>query len=200
MVALFHYYLLGRPFILVTDHALFRWIQSAKTDDACITRWALALQPFHFSVKHFPGKKNSVADFFSYKEEDEAQAEMGISINWNTEWKVASAPFNLKWGGVCSREPAGLYAYWGNGHWDAPQSIEPLAVPTVRSEPVGRQHTSPYTRSPSGVGKQQATCSLCAHPPSSAESWKPGSAWAQSPARNESRYLPLDILYVNIKL
>ncbi|KAL0176991.1 hypothetical protein M9458_029321, partial [Cirrhinus mrigala] len=42
------YYLLGRKFTLVTDHAPLQWMARAKDTNARVTRWFLALQDFHF--------------------------------------------------------------------------------------------------------------------------------------------------------
>ena len=59
------YYLLGRSFSLITDHAPLRWLHTMKDNNARITRWYLALQPFHYTVKHRAGKEHQNADFFS---------------------------------------------------------------------------------------------------------------------------------------
>ncbi|KYO45131.1 hypothetical protein Y1Q_0007420 [Alligator mississippiensis] len=61
----FRYYLMSREFKLVTDHASLRWLSTAKTDNARITRWALALQPYKFQIVFRPGKSNTVTDFLS---------------------------------------------------------------------------------------------------------------------------------------
>ncbi|KYO43193.1 hypothetical protein Y1Q_0017518 [Alligator mississippiensis] len=61
----FRYYLMGREFKLVTDHAPLRWLSTARTDNAQITRWALALQPYKFQIMFRPGKSDTVADFLS---------------------------------------------------------------------------------------------------------------------------------------
>ncbi|KYO48307.1 transmembrane protein 64 isoform B [Alligator mississippiensis] len=42
-----------------------RWLSTARTDNARITRWALALQPYKFQIVFRPGKSNTVADFLS---------------------------------------------------------------------------------------------------------------------------------------
>ncbi|MGH0179970.1 UNVERIFIED_CONTAM: hypothetical protein FKN15_002986 [Acipenser sinensis] len=39
------YYLTGRAFNLVTDHAPLKWLHSMKDTNSRITRWYLALQP-----------------------------------------------------------------------------------------------------------------------------------------------------------
>jgi len=50
------YYLLGRKFTLITDHAPLRWMSTAKDTNARVTRWFLELQNFNFSVEHRSGK------------------------------------------------------------------------------------------------------------------------------------------------
>ncbi|KAI2667414.1 Retrovirus-related Pol polyprotein from transposon 17.6 [Labeo rohita] len=55
------YYLLGRRFTLMTDHAPLQWMASAKDTNARVTRWSLALQDFHFSVEHRAGATNANA-------------------------------------------------------------------------------------------------------------------------------------------
>ncbi|KAL0148983.1 hypothetical protein M9458_055787 [Cirrhinus mrigala] len=59
------YYLLGRKFTLVTDHAPLQWMARAKDTNARVTRWFLALQDFHFEVRHRAGADNANADGLS---------------------------------------------------------------------------------------------------------------------------------------
>ncbi|XP_067305997.1 uncharacterized protein [Pseudorasbora parva] len=59
------YYLLGRKFTLVTDHAPLQWMARAKDTNARVTRWFLALQDFHFEVQHRAGAANANADGLS---------------------------------------------------------------------------------------------------------------------------------------
>nr|XP_040028806.1 uncharacterized protein LOC120817079 [Gasterosteus aculeatus aculeatus] len=59
------YYLLGRRFTLFTDHAPLQWMARAKDTNARVTRWFLALQDFHFEVRHRAGAANSNADGLS---------------------------------------------------------------------------------------------------------------------------------------
>ncbi len=61
----FKYYLLGREFILETDHKALQWLQRMKDTNSRITRWYLAMQPFRFSIQHVPGKENLTADYLS---------------------------------------------------------------------------------------------------------------------------------------
>ncbi len=59
------YYLLGRKFTLITDHAPLQWMARAKDTNARVMRWFLALQDFHFVVRHRVGTANSNADGLS---------------------------------------------------------------------------------------------------------------------------------------
>ena len=62
------YYLLGREFTLVTDHAPLKWMAGAKDSNARVTRWFLALQDFRFRVDHRPGKEHANADALSRRD------------------------------------------------------------------------------------------------------------------------------------
>ncbi|CAM5155407.1 unnamed protein product, partial [Natator depressus] len=59
------YYLLGAPFILVTDHAPLKWLNKMKDNNARLMRWYLALQPYAFTIHHRAGRDNANADFLS---------------------------------------------------------------------------------------------------------------------------------------
>lgn len=62
------YYLLGRRFTLVTDHAPLQWMSRAKDTNARVTRWFLALQDFDFHVEHRPGRAHANADALSRRD------------------------------------------------------------------------------------------------------------------------------------
>ncbi|KAF7641904.1 hypothetical protein LDENG_00268690, partial [Lucifuga dentata] len=57
------YYLIGKRFLLETDHRALQWIHNMKDTNARITRWYLSLQPVCFQVRYKPGHKNLIADF-----------------------------------------------------------------------------------------------------------------------------------------
>ncbi|KAL2084848.1 hypothetical protein ACEWY4_020366 [Coilia grayii] len=59
-------YLLGRDFVLETDHRALQRLVCMKDSNARITRWFLALQPYCFTVQYRVGKQNAVADFLSH--------------------------------------------------------------------------------------------------------------------------------------
>ncbi len=59
------YYLLGWKFTLVTDHVPLQWTARAKDTNARVTRWFLALQDFHFIIRHRAGTANANTDELS---------------------------------------------------------------------------------------------------------------------------------------
>ena len=69
----FRVYLLGRPFEIQTDHRSLEWLDRLKDNNARLTRWSLALQPYHFIVRYRAGKANGNADALSraYESHDE---------------------------------------------------------------------------------------------------------------------------------
>ena len=59
-------YLLGKPFTIQTDHRSLEWLDRLKENNARLTLWSLALQPYQFQVKYRTGKANSNADGLSH--------------------------------------------------------------------------------------------------------------------------------------
>ena len=51
-VEAFKVYLIGRHFIVQTDHRSLKWLNRLKENNSRLTRWSLALQPFSFTVEH----------------------------------------------------------------------------------------------------------------------------------------------------
>lgn len=61
----FRYYLLGRPFILFTDHAPLQWLSSQKME-GLLSRWALVMQEYDMQIKYQKGSLNVPADALSH--------------------------------------------------------------------------------------------------------------------------------------
>ena len=61
----FRVYLLGRPFVVQTDHRSLEWLHRLKENNARLTRWSWSLQPYNFSIEHRAGRKNGNADALS---------------------------------------------------------------------------------------------------------------------------------------
>ncbi len=64
-VELFKYYLTGKHFTVVTDHASLTWVRNFKEPEGVVARWIPQLQPFDFKIVHRPGKHHSHADGLS---------------------------------------------------------------------------------------------------------------------------------------
>lgn len=61
----FRAYVDGKPFILRTDSRAVTWLQRFKDSKAKLTRWALLLQEFSFTIEHVPGRRNELPDLLS---------------------------------------------------------------------------------------------------------------------------------------
>ena len=53
-VEAFQVYLLGREFIIQTDHRVLQWLTKFKDSNHRLMRWSLALQSFLFTIQHSP--------------------------------------------------------------------------------------------------------------------------------------------------
>ena len=58
-------YLLGRKFIVETDHANLKWLCSIAPHKAKLARWASSLAEYDFELRHRPGRSNTVPDALS---------------------------------------------------------------------------------------------------------------------------------------
>lgn len=58
-------YLLGREFIVRTDHQALVWLFSLKEPKRRIARWIEILSQYNFSIQYRPGKKHGNADSLS---------------------------------------------------------------------------------------------------------------------------------------
>ena len=59
----FAYYLVGKSFIIETDHNNLRWMEASEVPK--IVRWRVYLQSFDFKIRHIKGSNNTVADALS---------------------------------------------------------------------------------------------------------------------------------------
>ena len=67
----FDTYLVTHPFVVVTDHRALVFLNSTRHANGRLARWALALQPYTFTLKYRAGKLNSNADALSRCFEEE---------------------------------------------------------------------------------------------------------------------------------
>eukprot|EP00873_Tetraselmis_striata_P020405 jgi/Tetstr1/440669/TSEL_028978.t1 len=61
----FRYYMYGNHFQLITDCKAMEWLRTAARLRGKFTRWSLILAEYDFSIKHRPGKDNTVPDLLS---------------------------------------------------------------------------------------------------------------------------------------
>ncbi|XP_068250341.1 uncharacterized protein [Palaemon carinicauda] len=61
----FEYYLMGRKFLLESDHKPLVYLVTSKSSNDRLMRWSLALQVYSFSVVHVKGTNNIFADLLS---------------------------------------------------------------------------------------------------------------------------------------
>ena len=51
----FHHYLVGKPFLLRTDHEAIKYLQRSKSPSGRLFRWIEHLQQYDYTVEHVPG-------------------------------------------------------------------------------------------------------------------------------------------------
>ena len=61
----FQKYLLGKKFMLLTDHKPLVAFNKKKISNAKVNRWAMQLADFQFEIKPIRGKDNVIADILS---------------------------------------------------------------------------------------------------------------------------------------
>jgi hypothetical protein len=62
---MWRHYLLGRKFVLMTDHCGLRYLFDQPKLNTRQARWMALLSEFDFEIKHIKGKENKVADALS---------------------------------------------------------------------------------------------------------------------------------------
>jgi hypothetical protein len=62
---MWRHYLLGRKFVLVTDHCGLRHLFDQPKLNARQAKWMTLLSEFDFEIKHIKGKENRVVDALS---------------------------------------------------------------------------------------------------------------------------------------
>ena len=58
-------YLIGKEFVIETDHFPLRWLNQMKDHNMRLLRWSLMLQEYKFTIRHIAGKDNVIADMLS---------------------------------------------------------------------------------------------------------------------------------------
>lgn len=58
-------YLLGRKFIIQTDHQALKWLKNVKDPSSRLMRWRLRLEEYDYDIEYKKGKENAAADVLS---------------------------------------------------------------------------------------------------------------------------------------
>ena len=61
----FWQYLLGKPFLVRTDHFALQWLQRTPEPIGQQSRWLEVMEEFNFTIEHRPGAKHIHADALS---------------------------------------------------------------------------------------------------------------------------------------
>src|SRR5579862_9276750 len=64
-IKMFHSYLLGRHFTVITDHSALQGLINSTEPSGMFARWVMHLQQYDFTIKHRRGIKNKNADALS---------------------------------------------------------------------------------------------------------------------------------------
>lgn len=64
-IKFFRHYLLGRKFLIRTDHISLKWLMFFKDLDGQLARWLERLQEYEFEVQHRKGESHKNADGLS---------------------------------------------------------------------------------------------------------------------------------------
>ena len=67
----FETYLMGKEFVIQTDHQLLSCLKQSKIKKGHILRWAVILQPFRYQIEVIKGKENIGADFMNRSTQEE---------------------------------------------------------------------------------------------------------------------------------
>ena len=116
----YRYYLLGRPFILRTDHNSLAWLIGFKNIEGQLARWLEELSQYDVTIQHRSGKKHQNADGLSRMSTTDLSCDC-----YNAGCDVSKLPC-----GGCS------YCRRMNAQWERFQEdvddVIPLAVRTLQ--------------------------------------------------------------------
>lgn len=79
----YRYYLLGRPFIIRTDHSSLQWLLNFRYHEGQIAGWTEELSQYDMTIKHRRGKDHVNADALSRLRDDMCpfyRKDRGISL------------------------------------------------------------------------------------------------------------------------
>ena len=106
----FKHYLLGRHFIIRTDHNSLRWLSQFKEPDGQVHRWLEQLSQYDYTIIHRPGLKHRNADFMSRVVRGEATLCKQCEMPLEEDSRVPAIEFNLHQSGKRLQSSNAVYS------------------------------------------------------------------------------------------
>ena len=75
----FRQYLLGRHFVIRTDHAALTWLRRTAEPMPQLARWLTFIEQFDYEIEHRPGTKHGNADGLSRSHTQCSGGEQGVN-------------------------------------------------------------------------------------------------------------------------
>jgi len=97
--------LLGRPFLVLTDHASLEWLKTWRNPSPRVRRWLTQLEEFSFESRYRPGKDNKVADALSRPADAVLVAPVRVSVE-PTVTDLMDFPEEVRWKQAYAEDPA----------------------------------------------------------------------------------------------
>ncbi len=131
----FRHYLLGRKFVVRTDHNSLTWLLNFKDPQGQLARWIEELSQYHLVIQHRAGKKHGNADALSRRPEE---------VDECRNYKMGFAIDQLPCGGCtyCRR----AHKNWAQFAEDVDYTVPLSEVANTECRTLGGQHTG--TRRP----------------------------------------------------
>ena len=159
----FRHYLLGRQFLLRTDHKALLWLHKFKDPDGMLARWITALAAFDYEVEHRPGAKHANADGMSRRTcarpdcpdcvgESDEDSDSSRWPEWSTTTSCGIAGVQVAVGGAADEErPDPWLEGWSREDLQLEQSRDPVIALFI--ERVLKGDPAPSRSEMNGLGE-----------------------------------------------
>ena len=162
-VKFFKYFLLGRPFVIRTDHAALKWLITSPNLSNQLARWSTSLEDYDFTIEHRPGVKHGNADALSRQPQEELEAtsfteedkdmytSLGLKIPQAVSRRISAVNVltrrQAKQQAMETEEPLGTKADSFEGGQKAKSDNPSSTSAQTRSDPSGRNFSPRRLRS-----------------------------------------------------
>ena len=139
----FRYWLWGAEFKLITDCKAMEWLRTTARLRSKLARWSLILAEYDFTIKHRPGKDNTVPDLLSRQPAGEATGNVTYLSDYPvlpSAWRQAVARNTAS---LMARGAADAITEWTDRDiWLSPTAIRYVKGELSREEVTPRQWAS----------------------------------------------------------